>query len=105
MDGCGEDDEKGGVIGRVIGWEAANKLDGEFDGVQSWQGHWEGRGHYIGREIARVRKKTRIWKRKCQGGSFWSGSWKGSINRPKYVIIGTENGRVTTRGPRHTGVK
>ena len=67
MDGSEEEDQKGGVIGRVIGWEAANKLDGEFDGVQSWQGHWEGRGHYIGREIARVRKVTTILKKKWQG--------------------------------------
>ena len=70
LDGCGEEDEKGGVIGRVIGWEVANKLDGEFDGVQSWHGHWEGRGHCIGREIARVRKKTIIWRGKWQGGVF-----------------------------------
>ena len=35
-----------------------------------------------------------------RGVSFWSGSWKGSINRPKYVIFGTGNGTVITRGPR-----
>ena len=73
LEGCGEEDEKGGVIGRVIGWEAANKLDGEFDGAQSCQGDWEGRGHYIGREIARVRKKMKIWQGRCQGAIFLEG--------------------------------
>jgi len=50
-------------------------------------------------------KRQKIGRGNVRGLSFWSGSWKGSINRPKYVIIGTGNGRVTTRGPRHTGVK
>lgn len=50
MDGCGEEDEKGRVFGRVIGWEKANKLDGEMDGAQklagrlggAWSLYWQG---------------------------------------------------------------
>ena len=50
-------------------------------------------------------KRRKFGRGDVRGGFFWSGSWKGSINRPKDVIFGTGNGTVITRGPRYTGVK
>ena len=45
-------------------------------------------------------KRQKIGRGNVRGLSFWSGRWKGSINKPKYGIFGTENGTVITCGPR-----
>ena len=60
--------EKDGVFGRGGGWETGKNWMGNLMGHEICQGCWKGRGRYIGRVIARGRKRAKFWKGNCQGG-------------------------------------